>query len=101
MQAIERYGDKFTADFAENKKILDQVAIIRSKGLKNEIAGYITNYVKRDESSNSIISESDTDAESEVFVDETIDNTAEDIAEDMAETSEEIEIVEETVQESS
>ena len=42
------YKDKFGTDFVQNKKILDQIAIVRSKGLKNEIAGYITTYIKRE-----------------------------------------------------
>ena len=42
------YKEKFGTDFAQNKKALDQVAIVRSKGLKNEIAGYITTYIKRE-----------------------------------------------------
>ena len=41
------YREKFGTDFAQNKKTLDQIAIVRSKGLKNEIAGYITTYIKR------------------------------------------------------
>jgi len=47
MQVIEQHKNKFTTDFAENKKILDQLAVVRSKGLKNEVAGYITKYLKR------------------------------------------------------
>jgi len=39
---------KFGEDFADNKKVLDQLAIIRSKGLKNEIAGYITKFIKKE-----------------------------------------------------
>ena len=39
---------KFGEDFASNKKALDQVSIVRSKGLKNEIAGYITKFVKKE-----------------------------------------------------
>ncbi|MBI3254010.1 MAG: hypothetical protein HYZ56_04860, partial [Nitrosopumilales archaeon] len=35
-------------DFAENKKALEQVSIIRSKGLKNELAGYLTKCIKRE-----------------------------------------------------
>ncbi|MEK6966293.1 MAG: hypothetical protein AABW62_02560, partial [Thermoproteota archaeon] len=38
----------FGTDFAENKKALEQVSIIRSKGLKNELAGYITKCIKRE-----------------------------------------------------
>jgi small subunit ribosomal protein S17e len=51
MQVLEKYKEKFTADFAHNKKLLDEVAIIRSKGLKNEMAGYITKFIKRENDS--------------------------------------------------
>lgn len=46
MELIEKHGDKFTDDFEKNKEVIGQVAIIRSKRLKNQIAGYITNYIK-------------------------------------------------------
>lgn len=39
---LERYPDLFTTDFQKNKELLPTVAIIRTKGLRNEIAGYIT-----------------------------------------------------------
>jgi small subunit ribosomal protein S17e len=42
------HKSKFGTDFAQNKKVLDDVAIVRSKGLKNEIAGYITTFIKRE-----------------------------------------------------
>lgn len=48
MQVLDQHKDKFTVDFADNKKLLDQLAIVRSKGLKNEMAGYITKLVKRE-----------------------------------------------------
>ena len=47
-EVLSIYKDKFGTDFTQNKKILDQIAIVRSKGLKNEIAGYITTYIKRE-----------------------------------------------------
>jgi small subunit ribosomal protein S17e len=47
-QVLEKYHDKFTTDFAENKKTLTQLAVVRSKGLKNEIAGYITKHIRRE-----------------------------------------------------
>ncbi|MGI0004582.1 MAG: hypothetical protein ACREAX_04715 [Candidatus Nitrosotenuis sp.] len=53
-QVLERHKEKFTADFAENKKLLEQIAIIRSKGLKNEIAGYITKFIKRENASKAL-----------------------------------------------
>ncbi len=46
MQLLERYGDMFSIDFDKNKEVLNKVAIIRSKGLRNEIAGYITGYMR-------------------------------------------------------
>lgn len=48
MQVLDQYKEKFTADFADNKKLLDQLAVVRSKGLKNEMAGYITKLIKRE-----------------------------------------------------
>ena len=98
MQAIDRYGTKFTADFGENKKVLEQVSIIRSKGLKNEIAGYITKYIKREKSSKDLADEDEVEIESKESVDE-VEDTA--VVEDMAETPAEIEIVEEPIKESS
>ena len=47
-EVLAIYKEKFGTDFAQNKKIIDQIAIVRSKGLKNEIAGYITTYIKRE-----------------------------------------------------
>lgn len=46
LEVLEKYRAEFGEDFADNKKALDTVSIIRSKGLKNEIAGYITKAVK-------------------------------------------------------
>ena len=37
---LEKYGDRFSADFENNKKIVGEVAIVRSKKLRNIIAGY-------------------------------------------------------------
>ncbi|MFN3655177.1 MAG: hypothetical protein ACK4TO_07615, partial [Candidatus Nitrosotenuis sp.] len=51
MQVLERYRDRFTTDYTENKKALDQVAVIRSKGLKNEMAGFITKFIKHEQDS--------------------------------------------------
>lgn len=47
-EVLDTHKPKFGEDFADNKKALDQVAIIRSKGLKNEIAGYITKFIKKE-----------------------------------------------------
>lgn len=42
------YKEKFGVDFRQNKKVVDEVAVVRSKGLKNEIAGYITAHLRRE-----------------------------------------------------
>lgn len=47
-EVLDEHKSKFGVDFADNKKVLDQIAIIRSKGLKNEIAGYITKFIKKE-----------------------------------------------------
>ncbi|CAA0818806.1 40S ribosomal protein S17-4 [Striga hermonthica] len=44
---IERYYSKMTLDFHTNKKILEEVAIIPSKRLRNKIAGFSTHLMKR------------------------------------------------------
>ena len=47
-EVLDAHKSKFGEDFADNKKILDQISIIRSKGLKNEVAGYITKFIKKE-----------------------------------------------------
>jgi len=39
---LEKYPDKFTTEFDINKLVLDEIAIVPSKSLRNKIAGYIT-----------------------------------------------------------
>ena len=46
-EVLDEHQSKFGEDFADNKKVLDQISIIRSKGLKNEVAGYITKFIKK------------------------------------------------------
>ena len=47
-EVLGDHKSKFGEDFTDNKKALDQVSIVRSKGLKNEIAGYITKFIKKE-----------------------------------------------------
>ena len=47
-EVLDEHKSMFGEDFADNKKALDQVSIVRSKGLKNEIAGYITKFIKKE-----------------------------------------------------
>jgi small subunit ribosomal protein S17e len=46
-ELLERYPDKFGLDFNANKNIISEVAIIRSKVLRNELAGYITAHLRK------------------------------------------------------
>lgn len=69
-QVLKQHEDKFTTDFTENKKILGQLTIIRSKGLKNEVAGYITKYIKRGDSKKTKQEEREADLEEEEQVEQ-------------------------------
>ncbi len=46
-ELLEKYPDKFGLDFNANKNIISDVAIIRSKVLRNELAGYITSHLRK------------------------------------------------------
>ncbi|KAL9227725.1 hypothetical protein vseg_003379 [Gypsophila vaccaria] len=46
-QVIEKYYPKMTLDFHTNKKVLEEVAIIPSKRLRNKIAGFSTHLMRR------------------------------------------------------
>merc|ERR1712093_56043 len=47
LAAIEHYYPRLTVDFHTNKAIMDEVAIIGSKRLRNKIAGFTTHLMKR------------------------------------------------------
>jgi len=47
-EVLDEHKSMFGEDFADNKKALDQIAIIRSKSLKNKISGYITRFIKKE-----------------------------------------------------
>ena len=53
MTVLGDHKDKFGASFDDNKKILNDISIIRSKSLKNKIAGYITKLIKNETRINS------------------------------------------------
>jgi len=48
IQVLENNKADFGINFDENKKTLDGITIIRSKILKNRIAGYITRFLKHE-----------------------------------------------------
>ncbi|EAN92891.1 40S ribosomal protein S17, putative [Trypanosoma cruzi] len=46
-QLVEKYFSKLNKDFYQNKRVVMDVTIARSKKLKNKIAGYTTHIMKR------------------------------------------------------
>ena len=46
-ELMNEHSERFGTDFATNKKSLNEISIVRSKGLKNKIAGYITKILQR------------------------------------------------------
>ncbi|MGH9981393.1 MAG: 30S ribosomal protein S17e [Nitrososphaeraceae archaeon] len=48
MELLENYPDRFTTNFEENKRTILSLAIIRSKILRNKMAGYITSKLTRE-----------------------------------------------------
>ncbi|HID16520.1 MAG TPA: 30S ribosomal protein S17e [Candidatus Atribacteria bacterium] len=45
-ELLSRYPDKFTLDFEENKRLVAELTDIKSKRLRNRVAGYITRLVR-------------------------------------------------------
>jgi small subunit ribosomal protein S17e len=48
MVILERYPEKFGTDFNQNKDTLKQLVVVRSKVLRNRIAGYITSHIRKE-----------------------------------------------------
>lgn len=46
-EILQKYFELFTNDFEKNKKILEKIAVFRSKKLRNVVAGYITSLIKK------------------------------------------------------
>lgn len=46
LQLMEKHGDKFTTEYSTNKDRLADVTEMRSKKLRNTIAGYLTRLKK-------------------------------------------------------
>jgi small subunit ribosomal protein S17e len=45
---FEKHSDKFTTNFSKNKKLVKELADIKSKKLRNIIAGYLTRLKKQE-----------------------------------------------------
>ena len=44
---IEKYYARLTLDFHSNKRVVDEVAVVPSKRMRNKIAGFVTHLMKR------------------------------------------------------
>lgn len=49
-ELLQRHPEAFGPDFESNKKALEEMALIPSKGLRNRIAGYIARAKQAEES---------------------------------------------------
>jgi small subunit ribosomal protein S17e len=45
---LQRHPEAFSTDYEKNKKALEELALIPSKQLRNQIAGYIAKVLKQD-----------------------------------------------------
>ena len=46
-ELLQNHAEKFGLEFDSNKKALNDLAIVRSKVLRNELAGYITSHLRK------------------------------------------------------
>ena len=71
-ELLEKYHDRFSTDFDENKEAIKQIAVVRSKLLRNKIAGYITSYLHRQavEKEMAVASQAEEITESEIVEEE-------------------------------
>ena len=79
MVVLKDNKDKFGINFDENKEVLNNISTIRSKILKNELAGYITKLIKNElrikaEKTKSVESEEQLSEDTESTNDESKDD---------------------------
>lgn len=46
-ELLQKHPDRFGIEFDANKKALNDLAIVRSKVFRNELAGYITSHLRK------------------------------------------------------
>ena len=71
MMVLDDYKDQFGSSFDDNKKILNGISTIRSKSLKNKIAGYITKLIKNEIRNNAEKENQQSDQKTTVDTDKT------------------------------
>ena len=70
---LDDYKDQFGGSFDDNKKILNDVSTIRSKQLKNKIAGYITKLIKNEIRNNAEKENQESDQKTTVDIEVPVD----------------------------
>jgi small subunit ribosomal protein S17e len=67
-ELLEKYPNKFGLEFDANKKALAEVAVVKSKVMRNELAGYITSSLRKkaaQEKTSSAMAEEESEEETE------------------------------------
>jgi small subunit ribosomal protein S17e len=67
-ELLQKYPERFGLEFDVNKKTLNDLAVVRSKVLRNELAGYITAHLRKQaaqEKASMAIASGETDEEQE------------------------------------
>ena len=54
-ELLSKYPDKFYPDFERNKEAVNELAKIRSKVLRNTVAGYLTSYIRKNSNQQKVI----------------------------------------------
>ena len=70
---LDDYKDQFGVSFDDNKKILNDISTIRSKQLKNKIAGYITKLIKYETRNNAEKENQESDQKTTVDIEVPVD----------------------------
>ena len=73
MMILDDYKDQFGGSFDDNKKILNDISTIRSKPLKNKIAGYITKLIKNEIRNNAEKENQESDQKTTVDIEVPVD----------------------------
>ncbi len=47
-ELLQKHPEKFGLEFDANKKAINDLAVVRSKVLRNELAGYITSHLRKE-----------------------------------------------------
>ena len=47
-ELLETYEGRFTTDFDENKRLVEEFSTVSTKHLRNKIAGYVTRLVRQE-----------------------------------------------------